>query len=160
MGVRPKASAVLHVAPRWRATLRPLVASHGMAEGYLSSFGWTGTRDPTAMLAVPAALAFFRRAGWEAVRQHNNELALQGAELIAAKIGTSPPDVSGLAASMRLVPLPAPLTEADARALELRLLEEHGVVVPVTCHGGWRWLRVSASSTTRQSDYERLAAAL
>ncbi len=156
----PKASAVLHVAPRWRDTLRPLVTSHGIADGYLSSFSWTGTHDPTAMLAVPAALAFFRRPGWEAVRQHNNELAMQGAELIAAKIGTSPPDVSGLAASMRLVPLPAPLTEADARALEHRLLEERGVVVPVTCHGGWRWLRVSAQLYNTASDYERLAAAL
>ena len=156
----PKASAVLHVAPRWRDTVRPLVASHGKADGYLSSFSWTGTHDPTAMLAVPAALAFFRRPGWEAVRQHNNELALQGAELIAARIGTSPPDVSGLAASMRLVPLPAPLTEADARALEQRLLRERGVVVPVTCHGGWRWLRVSAQLYNTPSDYERLAAAL
>jgi isopenicillin-N epimerase len=44
----PKASAVLHAAPEWRETLRPLVASHGVADGYLPSFAWTGTRDPSA----------------------------------------------------------------------------------------------------------------
>jgi len=156
----PKSSAVLHAAPQWRETLRPLVASHGIADGYLPSFGWTGTRDPSAMLAIPAALAFFSQAGWAAVRQHNNALALQGADLVARRIGTCPPDPGELAAAMRLVPLPAALTEADARALEHSLLAERGVVVPVTCHGGWRWLRVSAQLYNTLSDYERLAAAL
>jgi selenocysteine lyase/cysteine desulfurase len=34
------------------------------------------------------------------------------------------------------------------------------VVVPVTNHGGWRWLRVSAQLYNRLGDYERLADAL
>lgn len=156
----PKASAVLHAAPTWRETTRPLVASHGVADGYRSSFDWTGTHDPSAVLAIPAALAFFGRAGWQAVRQHNNELAMQGADLVARRMGTSPPDASGLAAAMRLVPLPAPLTEAEARALELRLLADHGVVVPVTFHGGWQWLRLSGQLYNTPADYERLADAL
>jgi isopenicillin-N epimerase len=156
----PKASAVLHVGPQWRDMLRPLVASHGLTLGYQPAFDWTGTRDPTAILAVPAALDFFDRAGWPDVRQHNNDLARQGADLVAQRIGTSYPDADGLAAAMRLVPLPAPLTEAEARALETRLLDEHGVVVPVTSHGGWRWLRVSAQLYNTLEDYERLADAL
>jgi selenocysteine lyase/cysteine desulfurase len=61
---------------------------------------------------------------------------------------------------MHLVPLPAPLSEADARALETRLLDEHGVVVPVTSHDGWRWLRVSAQLYNTLEDFERLADAL
>ncbi len=156
----PKAAAVLHAAPARRETLRPLVASHGVAYGYQPSFAWTGTRDPSAVLAIPAALAFFGQAGWHAVREHNNELARQGAELVARRIGTSPPDASGLAAAMRLVQLPQPLTEPDARALERRLLAEHGVVVPVTFHGGWQWLRLSAQLYNTLGDYERLAQAL
>jgi len=156
----PKASAALYAAPQWRETLRPLVASLRISDGYHPSFDWTGTRDPTALLAVPAALAFFAQAGWQAVRQHNNDLARQGAELVARRIGTSPPVADGLAAAMRLVPLPVPLTEAEARALERRLLEEHGVVVPVTYLGGWRWLRVSAQLYNTLNDYGRLADAL
>ncbi len=156
----PKASAVLHAGPQWRDELRPLVASHGVGLGYQAGFDWTGTRDPTAMLAVPAALDFFDRVGWPAVRQRNNDLARRGAELVARRIGTSYPHVDGLAAAMRLVPLPTPLTEAQARALETRLLEEHGVVVPVTSHGGWRWLRLSAQLYNTLEDYERLAGAL
>jgi isopenicillin-N epimerase len=156
----PKAAAVVHTAPAWRDTLRPLVASHGVADGYLPSFAWTGTRDPSAVLAIPAALAFFGKAGWRAVREHNNELARQGADLVAQRIGTSPPDTSGLAAAMRLVRLPQQLTEASARALERRLLADHGVVVPVTDHGGWQWLRLSAQLYNTPADYERLADAL
>jgi len=52
------------------------------ADGYQPAFDWTGTRDPSALLAVPAALDFFARAGWDAVRQHNSDLAESGAELI------------------------------------------------------------------------------
>jgi isopenicillin-N epimerase len=156
----PKASAVLHAGPQWRDALRPLVASHGLSLGYQPAFDWTGTRDPSAILAVPAALDFFDRVGWPDVREHNNDLARHGAELVARRIGTSYPHVDGLAAAMRLVQLPAPLTEAGARALETRLLEEHGVVVPVTSHGGWQWLRLSAQLYNTLADYERLADAL
>jgi isopenicillin-N epimerase len=156
----PKAAAVLQVAEPWRDTVRPLVASHGFTGGYQAAFDWTGTHDPTALLAVPAALDFFGQAGWQAVREHNNDLARRGAELVAERIGTSVPDGDGLTAAMRLVQLPRELTEAGARALETRLLEEHGVVVPATYHGGWRWLRLSAQLYNTISDYERLAAAL
>ena len=156
----PKASAVLYVAPPWRERLRPLVASHGLRAGYQPAFDWTGTRDPTPLLSVPAALDFFDGIGWAAVRSHNNDLARAGAELVAGQIGTSAPDLGGLAAARRLVRLPAALAEQEARTLEFRLLREHAVVVPVTSHGGWRWLRVSAQLYNTLADYERLAVAL
>jgi isopenicillin-N epimerase len=156
----PKASAVLYVGPQWRDTIRPLVASHGVALGYRPAFDWTGTRDPTAILAVPAALDFFERVGWPAVREHNNDLARRGAEHVADRIGAGYARPDGAAGSMQVVPLPAALTEAEARALEMRLLAEHGVVVPVTCHRGRPWLRVSAQLYNTLDDYERLASAL
>ncbi len=156
----PKASAVLYAAPQWRDTLRPLVASHRFSSGYQPAFDWTGTRDPSAMLAAPAALGFLGRIGWEAVWQHNNDLAGRGAELVAERLGTAAPDVAGLGAAMRLVKLPAPLDETGARELESRLFEDFKVVVPVTFHDGWQWLRLSAQLYNTLRDYERLADAL
>jgi isopenicillin-N epimerase len=156
----PKAAAALYVAADWRDELRPLVGSQRLEDGFWTAFDWTGTRDPTALLAVPAALGFFGRAGWQAVREHNNDLARRGAELVADRIGTSAPSPDGLAASMRLVALPEPLAETEARALERRLLDQYRVVVPVTDHGGWRWLRLSAQLYNTIADYERLADAL
>jgi isopenicillin-N epimerase len=156
----PKASAALHVAPQWRDSLRPLVASHGLCDGYRPAFDWTGTRDPTALLAVPAALAFFRQAGWTAVWHHNNTVAARGAALAAECLGATVPLGGELSAAMRLVPLTEPVSEAEARNLEGWLADEHRVVVPVTYHAGWRWLRVSAQLYNTLGDYERLAAAL
>ncbi|HLX48208.1 MAG TPA: aminotransferase class V-fold PLP-dependent enzyme [Streptosporangiaceae bacterium] len=155
----PKASAVLYAAPRWRDELRPLVASHGLFDGYQPAFDWTGTRDPSALLAVPAALDFFDRIGWQAVREHNDDLARRGARLVAQRLGAEAPP-GELAAAMRLVRLPAVLDEPSARRLEDRLLAGHGVVVPVTCYDGWQWVRVSAQLYNTLADYERLAAAL
>jgi isopenicillin-N epimerase len=158
----PKASAVLYAAPRWRADLRPLVASHGTFDGFQPAFDWTGTADPSALLATPAALGFFAERGWPEVRRHNDDLARRGAELVAVQLGTEPPAIApDLAASMRLVPLPGPLPDEEAgRDLEQRLFTGHGVVVPATCHDGWRWLRVSAQLYNTIDDYERLAKAV
>jgi isopenicillin-N epimerase len=156
----PKASAVLYAAPPWRAALRPLVASHGLFDGYQPAFDWTGTRDPSPLLSVPAALDFFERIGWPAVREHNNDLARRGAELAAERLGTGPSAIGpGLAAAMGLVPLPSALDEPAARALEHRLAAR-GVVAPVTCLDGWRWVRVSAQLYNDLADYDRLVAAL
>lgn len=158
----PKAAAVLYAAPRWRADLRPLIASHGVFDGFQPAFDWTGTRDPSSLLAAPAALGFFAKLGWPEVRRHNDDLARRGAELVATQLGTEPPAIGdGLAGSMRLVPLPGPLPDEEAgRDLEQRLFTQHGVIVPATCHGGWRWLRVSGQLYNTIDDYERLAKAL
>lgn len=161
----PKASAVLQVAPQWRDSLQPLVASHGLLDGYQPAFDWTGTRDPSALLAAPAALSFFGQAGWQRVRARNNELARQGAELVAQSLRrqglrTQTGAGSGLAAAMQVVQLPRELTETEARELESRLFEDHRVIVPVTFLGGYRWLRLSAQLYNTLSDYERLAGAL
>ena len=71
----PKASAVLYAAPQWRDGLRPLVASHRFDDGFQAAFDWTGTQDPSPLLAATAALAFFEQVGWPAVWEHNNDLA-------------------------------------------------------------------------------------
>lgn len=156
----PKASAVVYAAPPWRDGLRPLVASHRFDDGFQAAFGWTGTLDPSPLLAATAALEFFEQVGWPAVWEHNNDLARRGAELVAGRIGTAVPGGDGLTAAMRLIGLPEPLGEFDAREIERGLLDEYKVVVPLTYLGGWQWVRVSAQLYNTIDDYERLAFAL
>ena len=43
------------------------IISHGLGEGYLAEFDWTGTRDPGAFLAVTEAIEFLE-ATWAARR--------------------------------------------------------------------------------------------
>ena len=89
----PRAAAILSIAPQWRDTVRPLVASHHFAGGLQPAFDWTGTFDPVTMLAVPAALAFWAERGWDNVRKRSarpSTTALPGSRRRSARPRPSP----------------------------------------------------------------------
>ena len=48
----PRGCAFLATAARQRARTHPAVISHGHGAGYVAEFDWTGTRDPSAFLAI------------------------------------------------------------------------------------------------------------
>jgi isopenicillin-N epimerase len=156
----PKTGAVLWARPEHRASLRPLVPSHFHHDGLLPAFDWTGTYDPSPLLAAPAAVEFFGTLGWDDVRDHNRELAAAGARLVADALGTAPPVPDTMSGSMRVVPLGRTLDAPTARRVEQRLLAEHGVEVPLTPTGSARFVRLSAQVYNCLDDYRRLAAAL
>ena len=76
----PKASGFV-VA---RGPLAPLVASHGSSPHLQpvnrlhAELDWSGTHDPSAVLAVPAAIddVGAEGGGWPAIRARNHALAL------------------------------------------------------------------------------------
>jgi isopenicillin-N epimerase len=148
----PKGCAFLWTAPERQPSTHPTVISHGLGLGYLKEFDWAGTRDPSAFLAVTAALAFHQRLGGAALRQRNIALATEAASLVARRLNTETID-SGCA--MRLVRLPAgPRT--DAMDLRKRLLAA-GTDAPVHAIDGALWLRLSAFAYNDMEDYARLA---
>lgn len=53
-----RGTGFIAVAKPWHRIMRPLVASHWYDRGYPDHFGWVGTRDPSAWLSLPAAIAF------------------------------------------------------------------------------------------------------
>ncbi len=60
----PFGSGFLYVHPRWKQTVRPVVVSwgnslSGRAHSWQDEFVWSGTRDPSPFLAMPAAIDFF-----------------------------------------------------------------------------------------------------
>jgi len=73
----PKGAAFLHVRHDLRHAIRPLAISHGANDPdpsrprYRKEFDWTGTDDPSAFLAIPAAIEHIGGmlpGGWPAVR--------------------------------------------------------------------------------------------
>ncbi len=148
----PKGAAFLWTAPKWQQTTHPLVISHGYEQGYLKEFDWTGTRDPSACLSVPAALDFHERLGGASLRQRDIALAAEAASLIARRFQT---ETIPSGAAMRLVRLP-PEAGTDARAFRARLLAA-GTDAPVHPVGGHLWLRLSAFAYNELDDYARLA---
>jgi isopenicillin-N epimerase len=155
-----RAVAVLSVAARWRDVIRPLVPSHGYADGFHAAFDWTGTHDPVPLLSVDPALDYWEKLGWDAVRVQQRELVDTGAAVLAAALGTTSPKPPGMTAAMRIVELPVDLSVAQGEALGAQLLHQHRFEVACLSLYGRRWLRVCGQIYNTPRDYERLAAVL
>jgi isopenicillin-N epimerase len=154
----PKGTGFLHAQADRRADLHPVTISHGYGSGFTAEFDWTGTVDPTAYLAVPAAIAFFERLGGEALMDRNRRLVADAATLLAGRLGTevgSPVEMTG---SMALVRLPLELEAKKSESDKVRqALRSAGADSPVHPLAGGLWLRLSAYAYNEMADYERLA---
>lgn len=156
----PRAAAILSIAPQWRDTVRPLVASHLFTGGLQPAFDWTGTFDPVTLLAVPAALAFWEDIGWDNVRRRQSALVDDGAARVAVALGTTAPTADTFRAAMRIIELPTPLTTERAREVEATLSDKHRIEISLMPLHGRTWVRICGQLYNTASDYDRLAAAL
>jgi isopenicillin-N epimerase len=156
----PRAAAILSVAPRWRDSVQPLVASHHFGEGLHESFDWTGTFDPVNILAIPAALGFWDAIGWDEVRRRQRELVDNGAPVVARALGTRVPIQDEFRAAMRIVELPERLSRERASEVENLLSDKHRIEVSLMHIHDKTFVRVCGQIYNTATDYERLAAAL
>jgi isopenicillin-N epimerase len=157
----PRACGFLWAAPAAQAGLHPLAISHGLGEGFHAEFDWTGTRDPSPMLAVPAAIATHQRMGGEALMARNAALARDAARLLCDawhSPASGPEDAFAAMVSVRLPPGPA--TREDALSLQRRLVQEHRLSVPIMAFAGALWVRIAAQAYNELAEYEHLARAL
>jgi isopenicillin-N epimerase len=151
----PKGCAFLATAPERRAATHPVAISHGLGQGYTAEFDWTGTRDPTAFLAIEAAIAAHARLGGAALMARNAALAAEAGALLAARLGTEVGALPAMRGAMAVVRLPVPGTAAEALALRRRLFAL-GTDAPVMAIDGAPWVRVSAQAYNAIEDYARL----
>ena len=123
----PKGAGFLYVRPDLQSTVRPVTISHGAnatrrdRSRFLLEFDWTGTGDPTAILAVPEALRFMGgllAGGWPALREHNRTLVLEGRDMLCASLGIEPPCPDDMIGSLSSLPLP----DGDGAPPELSLI--------------------------------------
>ena len=102
----PKGCAFLWARPDRQADLHPVTISHGYGKGFLAEFDWTGTRDPSAYLAVDAAIDFYRSLGGVRLARRNAALAAEAGALLARRFGTECGTDGETQGSMALVRLP------------------------------------------------------
>ena len=136
--------------------------SHPYKEGFTAEFDYTGTKDPTAWLAIEAALDFVEEIDADAMRTHNYALARQAASMIRSEWGTEPlaPDeMLGCLVTLRL-PIQQEACIEAAASMRRFLLDEHQKEVPVFPFGEYNWVRISAQVYNERSDYDALANAL
>lgn len=175
----PKGAAFLVTRADRRARTLPLVTSHGANSPrtdrarYLLEHDWCGTHDPSAVLAIPAALRTMGAllpGGWPALIAHNRALALEGRAILAEALGIREPlPDPALLGAMATLPLPESRWDAAPRdpnalfdPLQVALYERHGIEVPIIPWPalGARFVRVSGQIYNDASDYHALADAL
>lgn len=154
----PKGCGFLYARADRRAELHPVTISHGYGQGFTAEFDWTGTTDPSAYLALPAAIAFFERLGGVALMARNKALVAEAAALLASELGTETGAVPEMIGSMASVRLPLGLESTRSEAVRVRrALQAVNVDSPVHPLAGGMWLRLSAYAYNEIGDYERLA---
>jgi isopenicillin-N epimerase len=172
----PKGAAFLHVREDRRDGMRPLVISHGAnatsteRSRFHLEHDWTGTRDPSAWLSVPAALCGMEsmvEGGGDDVRRRNRELVLEGRRVLCAALEIDAPCPESMIGSLASLPLPdgdsGPVNDLfPFDRLQDRLFQEHRIEVPVIA---WpapprRLVRISAQLYNSRWEYVALTEAL
>jgi len=176
----PFGSGFLYVAPRHQAHVRPPELSWGRVqptpvETWSDEFVWTGTRDPSAYLSIPAAIEFLEHVGPEYFRARTHWLARYARHRLVELTGLEPmvPDDPAWYGSMAHVPLPPRRTSAAADAatraaighpvsslLQHALWREFGIEVPIVDFGPRRYIRVSCHLYNDTKQIDRLITAL
>jgi isopenicillin-N epimerase len=154
----PKGCGFLHARRDRQDGLHPVNISHGYGRGFRAEFDWTGTWDPSAFLAVGAAIDFHHWLGGPALRARNAALAAEAAAMVAGDLGTETGGGNALGGAMALVRLPWPAAPTEDHALKLReQLLDAGTDVPVSANAGAMWMRLSAQAYNELDDYRKLA---
>jgi len=153
----PKGCGFLWARADRQEGIHPAVISHGYSQGFTAEFDWTGTRDPSAWLATPAALAFHARLGGAALMARNAALAGAAGAKLAARFGTETGAGNRAAGALAMVRLPGEAVADRTRAEAVRgWLLAHGTDVPVMVHNDRLWLRISAQAYNDEADFDRL----
>ena len=159
----PKGAGFLYVRPEMQYLVEPLVVSWGYhatpetssGSQFQDYLGWSGTKDPSAALAVPAALQFMQEHLWEHVRQECHALLHQALQRICDLVQMSPlyPLDSSLYHQMGIAPLPH---DTDLANLKVRLYDEYQVEVPLIDWNGKKFVRISVQGYNAPEDIEAL----
>ncbi len=154
----PRSSGILWAGPERQRNLHPAVVSWGLDEGFTREFDAPGTRDPSPHLAAPAAIAFMRELGVDAVRAYNHSLAWNGARQLADRWDTPFETPESMIGCMATIALPEALgtTSAEAGALRDALLFEERIEAPVHAFRDRLYVRVCAQVYNESAEIERL----
>jgi len=161
----PFGSGFLHVHPRCHTAIQTPQLSWGRLQpdephAWWEEFLWSGTRDYSPYLSIPAAIDFLEEFGIDRFRQQTHDLAAYARRsLLALGLCDRPPlvpDDPAWYGTMAHVPLPA----GDSPALQKALWEGHGIEVPIVAWGGERWIRVSCHLYNHAKEVDSLVEAI
>jgi len=162
----PKGAAFLYVRHEIQHLVEPLIVSWGSHptpetttdSRFIDLLQWTGTKDPTAALAVPAAIQFMREHNWDQVRGQCHLLLREAIERVWDLTGLPPlyPLESDFYHQMGIAPLPP----SDLTRLKKCLYDDYKIEVPLTQWQDRQFIRISIQGYNTAEDVDRLIDAL
>lgn len=159
----PKGSAFLYARRERQHLVAPLIVSWGFEaqrpgpSPFVDLLEWTGTRDPSAWLATPACLDFFREHRWDEVAARCRQKLRDIRRRILAATHLAPLcTAEPWLAQMATLPLP----EGDPETMGRRLREEFRIEAPVFEFGGRNWVRITVQGYTTDDELEALVEAM
>lgn len=162
----PKGAAFLYVKREQQHLVEPLIVSWGYqptsetttGSRFIDLLQWTGTKDPAAALAVPAAIQFMQEHHWQDVRLKCHELLRHAIIRVCDLTGMDPLyEVDSTFYSQMAV---APLPPSNLPMLKKRLYEECKVEVPLIDWNGRHLVRISIQAYNDQADIDAFVNAL
>ncbi len=161
-----KGAAFLYVRKELQSLVEPLIVSWGYnptpatttGSRFIDLLQWTGTKDPSAALTVPAAIQFMRDHHWEEVRNECHHL-LQDCIIQISDLVNSPPLYpldSDLYYQMGIAPVPP----SNLEALKTRLYNEFRIEVPLIQWQDRQFVRISVQGYNTREDLDALVRAL
>lgn len=162
----PKGSGIFYVREDKQPLIEPLIVGWGWGpektfhreNEFLEHHEWLGTYDPSAYLAVPAAIAWQNEFVTDEVRQRSRDLVRLAVELAAQIDGIERVHPDSFFFQMGLIDVTAKQIEAEV--LKSWLYETYQIEVPVIRWRNRTFVRVSAHAYTTQHHIQVLIQAL
>lgn len=157
----PKGAAFLYVRPEHQDFMESMIVSWGWGEQaghpdkqFLRRNQWQGTRDPSAFLAVPAAIRFQAEHNWPERQAVCRELVCQARRRISnlTDLPVIAPEGEGWFVQMAT----CPVRTADIGQLKSRLYDEMKIEIPCMEWKGRQFVRVSIQAYNTPDDVDRL----
>ena len=160
----PKGSAFLYMNKSLHSQIKPFIISWGYKpenereSKFLDYFQWTGTCDPTAWLATPAAIQFQKNHQWNNVQENCHQL-LSNIRTEIQDLFNSEPICSDSSEWYRqMAAIEIPTTNPDE--LKTQLLQDYSIEIPVLTWNNKSYIRISIQAYNTEQDGHRLVEAL
>ena len=156
----PKGCSFLYVKKALQPLFDPLIVSWGYNSAAPSSSQFIdyhqgqGTRDFSAFLTVPKAIAFMKEHNWPQVAAECRRLVQGNAGRFCELLGSAPlaPVNDEFIAQLFSIPISA----KEPEALQKLLFDKYKIEIPVMRHGERVFLRYSINAFNSQKDLDRL----
>ncbi len=157
----PKGVGFLYARPEVQSLVEPLIISWGYQNRFtmprespfIDLLQWSGTRDPTAALSVPAAITFMHTNHWQDVQLSCHNLLRNALVRMSDLTGLAPlyPLESNLYHQMGTIPIPQ---VRDLNELKRRLYADYKIEIPVIDWNGHHFLRLSVQGYNSDHDID------